>query len=218
MPDLKYSDSSRFIIQALSLEQNSIGMKKQDAVRSTPLDLLSGEELIAQDTAAIDLFDLEEMMEFLLFSGDGGQNAITIRPKPSLLLYNEKDIQEIVRLLQLVFEQFKIALAKQGVPVDNFTVTRNENELTVSNALIKELISKNLFPKAYAPSQKFENHPPRLTPFVTTPAPPVRSKQEEKQDEEDEAAMEAEYTSGVESVFNPSPFSFSLTKLFGGQS
>ncbi|KTD40323.1 hypothetical protein [Legionella parisiensis] len=209
MPNLKYSDSSRFILQALSLAPNSIGMRKQEASKRETLDLLSNEEVIA-DTTSMNLFDLEEMLEFLSFGDDGEQSAKIIRPKPGLLLYNEKDIQEIIRILKLVFDQFKIALENKGVPVDNFTVTQNKNELTISNAFIKELISKNLFPKAYAPNQAPENQPTRLTPYTTTPTP--RSHNEEEQDE---SAKEMEYTSGVDSAFNPSPFSFSLTKLFG---
>ncbi|HHF7366694.1 TPA: hypothetical protein ACPSKY_001813 [Legionella bozemanae] len=212
MPDLKYSDSSKFILQALSLAPNSIGMKKQEAPKRVTLDLLSNEGLIA-DTTAMDLFDLEEMMEFFSFSDNSEQSEKTIRPKPSLLLYNEKDIQEIVWTLKLVFEHFKVALEKKGVAVDNFTVTLNKNELIVSNAFIKELISKNLFPKAYAPNLELENQLTRFTPYTTTPAPATHSKNEAEQDE---AGKEAEYTSGIDSVFNPSPFSFSLTKLFGG--
>ena len=208
MPDLTYSDSSKFMLQALSSVPNSIEMSKQKAPKSRPLDLLSNEELIAHDATAICLFDLEEMMEFLLFSDDSEQNAKTIRPKLSLLLYNEKDIQEIIQILKLALEQFKIALEKKGVPVDNFTVTLNNNELIVSQAFIKELISNNLLPKASILTPVLENQPPRLTPFTTTPTPTIRSKKEEEHDE-------VENTSGVDSIFNPSPFSFSLTKLFG---
>ncbi|KTC80466.1 hypothetical protein [Legionella cherrii] len=212
MPYLKYSDSSKFIIEALTLEPNRIGMKKQGTDQSRPLDVISNEELTAPDKTAIDLFDLEEMMEFLLFSEDHGQNALTIRPKPSLLFYQEKDVQDIVRLLKLLFEQFKIALETKGVPVDNFTVTLNKNELVVCNNFIKAMISNNLFPKTNILNQQLENQPPRLTPFTTKPSPSVRNDKKEKEVEENGV----EYVSDEVSGFNPSPFS--LTKFFGWDS
>lgn len=205
-------------MQAPAPAQNSMRMQKHDAVESMPLDLPGDGEVTVQDTAAIDLFDLEEMAEFLLVSNDSGRGVITIRPKPSLLLYNEKEIQELIRTLKMAFEQFKLALEKKGIPVDNFTITLNKNELIVREAFIKELVSKNLLPKTYAPNLEQENKPARLTPFKTTPSP--RSKKEEEKEDKDEEEKEAEHSSGVDRVFNPSPFSFSLslTKLFGGRS
>ncbi|MCW8408297.1 hypothetical protein OQJ13_04840 [Legionella sp. PATHC035] len=212
MPYLKYRDSSKFIIEALSLEPNRLGMRNQHADQSRPLDVRLNEELTAADKTAIDLFDLEEMMEFLLLSEDHGQNALTIRPKPSLLLYQEKDVQDIVRLLKVLFEQFKIALEKRGVPVDNFTVTLNKNELVVCNNFIKALMSNNLFPKTNLPNQQLENQSPRLTPFTTKPSPSARNDKKEKEVEENAVEYESEEVSG----FNPSPFS--LTKFFGWDS
>lgn len=196
--------------------------QKQGVTKSVPLDLLEEldealGELTTQDTLEVDLFDLEEMAEFLSFSHDSKLGVITIRPKPGFLLYNEKEIQELLRNLKMVLEQFKIALKNQGIPVDDFTITLNKNELIVRDAFIKELVSRNLLPKVYAPHLVQENQPTRLTPFTTTPT--LRSKkEEEKEEEKNEEKRDAEYesVSGIE--FNPSPFSFSLTKLFGWRS
>ncbi|KTC90723.1 hypothetical protein OQJ18_00240 [Fluoribacter dumoffii] len=215
MPDLKYSDSSKLIIEALALASHRAGMKPGNPFKSRPLNVPTEDELIAQDKVAMDLFDLEEITEFFSFGNDDGIGALTIRPKPDLLLYHDKDIQEIIRILKLAFDQFKISLENKGVPVENFTVTRNKDELIVCKAFIKELIGKNLLPKAYAPNLEHGNQPAYMTPFTTTPVPSPRNKSAEENDEqilvEDK---DLEHDSGIDSVFNPSPFP--QLKLFSG--
>ncbi|HHT0594089.1 TPA: hypothetical protein ACTXXA_002306 [Legionella anisa] len=179
------------------------------------------DERTERDSLELELFDLEEMAEFLSFSHDNKQGIITIRPKHGLLL-DEKEIQELIQKLKKAFEQFKIALEKEGVPVDDFTITLNKNELIVRDTFIKELVKRNLLPKAYAANMQLENQPSRLTPFTTTPKPSLSRKDEKEKDEKEEKDVEKEmsHESEENSGFNPSPFSFSLslTKLFGGRS
>ncbi|AWN75136.1 hypothetical protein LEAN103870_16195 [Legionella anisa] len=212
------SDSDQVETQAPGLVQNSMIMNKKYVVdESMPLALYE----TVRDSLEPDLFTMEEMAEFLSFSHDSKQGVITIRPKPSLLL-GEKEIQELIQKLKKAFEQFKIALEKEGVPVDDFTITLNKNELIVRDTFIKELVRRNLLPKAYASNMELENQSSRLTPFTVTPKPSLSRKDEKEKDEKEEKDVEKEmsHESEENSGFNPSPFSFSLslTKLFGGRS
>ncbi|KTD74303.1 hypothetical protein [Legionella tucsonensis] len=214
------SSEERLEIQVVAPMQNIMSMQKQDIVDSVPLDLYADDGLLTvHDSLSIDLFELEEMTEFLLFSHDSKRGVITIRPNPSLLL-DEKEMRELIQTLKKAFEQFKIALEKEGVPVDDFTITLNKNELIVRDTFIKELVSRNLLPKAYAPNLKLENQPTRLTPFTTTPKPSLRSRDEKEKEEKYVEEKETRHESEEKNDFNPSPFSFSLSlsKLFGGRS
>ncbi|MCE0724632.1 hypothetical protein [Legionella resiliens] len=205
--------------QSKTSAQHSMSMNNKEAFESMPLDLYADAEVTVQDSLKLDLFDLEEMAEFLLFSHDSKRGVITIRPKPSLLL-DEKEIRELIQTLKKAFEQFKIALEKEGVPVDDFTITLNKNELIVRDTFIKELVKRNLLPKAYAPNLELQNQPTRLSAFTPTPKPSLRGKDEKEKEEKYVEEKGVSHDSEENSGFNPSPFSFtlSLTKLFGGRS
>jgi hypothetical protein len=209
--------------QAKEPEKNEITKQIQYAKENTPGDLIIDEELAAQ-SSAMNPFDLEKMLDLLLINNDSERGVLTIRPKPNLCLSldDEKQVQEFIRAIKLVFDQFKIALEKRGISVDGFTATTNKNELKIRipspkyfDAFVQQLVSSNLLPKTYAPElEQQKNKSAQFTPLAMTPS--FQGKKDEGKDEEEKAA---EYESKENKGFNPSPFSFSLKNIgVGGRS
>lgn len=157
--------------------------------KSNPEELIFDEGLekkdpSAQATEEQAVFDLERMMQLLLFNNDSGRGILTIRAKPGHSLDDEKEIQEFLQAIKVAFDQFKIALEKQGIPVDNFTAISNKNELVIRipsskyfDAFIQELAVKKLLPsdhaKQYDEKQNLATSP---TPFAKTPSPSFSKK------------------------------------------
>ncbi|STY30158.1 Uncharacterised protein [Legionella wadsworthii] len=199
-------------------EQNNLILKIQALIDRTLPNLSVDKLLPTSEAPEPDLFELEEMSEFLEIIPDR-DGYLMIRPKPNFLLYSEKDIKELIERLKMAFEQFKIALKNESIVLDDFSVTLNHDQLIVREAFINELVSRNLLPRVYAPHLELENKPAHH-PFTPIPKPSFRSKERKEKEEKNVTKKEMNFESEENSGFNPSPkpsFSFSLTKLFGGR-
>lgn len=141
-------------------------------------------------------FDLLRLTDLVTITNNASRGILTMRPKLGLNLEDSKAVQEFVHKIKLAFDQFKIALQKQGINVDHFTMVDKPNELTLRipgpkyyDLFIQQLKANNMLPKESVQE-------PALTPMGTIPSP-LNTKAN---------AKVADNDSEREEPFNPTPF------------
>ncbi|MCL9685301.1 hypothetical protein [Legionella maioricensis] len=180
-----------------------------DQIISEELLIDEGIELLGgagQQTEEEPQFDLERIMELVVFNNDSGKGILTIRAKPGHLVDDEKEIEEFLKAIEAVFEQFKSDLKKQGIAVDDFTCIHNKNELIIRipvpkyfDAFIQDLTAKKLLPSENTKqNDQTPNVSSGLNPFAITPCPAMSKKED----------LEEAQRSGL------SPFSMELKPKF----
>jgi hypothetical protein len=129
------------------------------------------------------LFDLERMMQLLVFNNDSGKGILTLRVKPGQLLGNEKEIEAFFKAIEDAFKQFKSDLNKPELTKD-FTCIVTKSELIIRipvpkyyDDFIQELIVKKLWSSE---NTKQNNYLPNASPspFAITPAPAMNKKED----------------------------------------
>lgn len=198
------------------------GYEPEPFENTSPADQLTPEELpideginarggSGQQTEEELQFDLERIMELVVFNNDSGKGILTIRAKPGHLVGDEKEIEEFLKAIEAAFEQFRSDLKKQGIAVDDFTCIHNKNELIIRipspkyfDAFIQDLAAKKLLPSENTKqNESLHNATVSPTPFALTPSPIRSKKDDSKQDDIEEVRRS-----------NLSPFSTELKPKF----
>ena len=125
------------------------------------------------------LFDLERMMQLLVFNNDSGKGILTIRVKPGQLVGNEKEIEAFFKEIEAAFKQFKNDLKKPELTKD-FTKSELIIRIPVPkyyDDFIQELIAKKLWPSE---NTKQNDYLPKASPspFAVTPSPAMSKKED----------------------------------------
>ncbi len=137
------------------------------------------------------VFDLDRIMQLVLFNNDSGRGILTIRAKPGHLVDDEQEIQEFLKAIEAAFGRFKTDLEQQNIPVDNFTCILGKNELVIRipvpkyfDAFIQDLIAQKLLPDENIKQNAPLHHATVIpTPFALTPSPSRTKKDDLEQND-----------------------------------